>query len=171
QPPRGYRVNVVGQTNILSGTLSGLESGLAVAIVVIFLMLTAYYQSFRTALVIVSVIPAVVTGSLISLSLLGSTLNLQSYMGIIMAVGVSVSNAILVIVQAEIARKTLLKSAAESARFAVNARFRPILMTTLAMTAGMLPLALGLGEGGAQVAPVGQAVIGGLIFSTLTALL
>ncbi|HLS31581.1 MAG TPA: efflux RND transporter permease subunit, partial [Flavobacteriaceae bacterium] len=92
-------------------------------------------------------------------------------MGIIMAVGVSVSNAILVIDQAEIARKTLLKSAAESARFAVNARFRPILMTTLAMTAGMLPLALGLGEGGAQVAPLGQAVIGGLIFSTLTALL
>lgn len=171
EPPRGYKVNFAGQTNILEGTLSGLQSGLAVAIIVIFLMLTAYYQSFKTALVIVSVIPAVVTGSLISLSVLGSTLNLQSYMGIIMAVGVSVSNAILVIDQAEIARKTLFKNAGESARFAISARFRPILMTTLAMTAGMLPLALGLGEGGAQVAPLGQAVIGGLLFSTLTALL
>lgn len=171
QPPRGYRVNIAGQTNILKGTLSGLQSGLVVAIVVIFLMLTAYYQSFKTALVIVSVIPAVVAGGLISLTLLGSTLNLQSYMGIIMAVGVSVSNSVLIIDQAEIARKELLKSAAASASYAIDARFRPILMTTLAMTAGMLPLALGLGEGGAQVAPLGQAVIGGLLFSTLTALM
>src|SRR5699024_9196274 len=171
KPPRGYRVNIAGQSEILSGTLSGLQAGLLVAIVVIFLMLTAYYQSFKTALVIVSVIPAVVAGGLMSLTLLGSTLNLQSYMGIIMAVGVSVANSVLIIDQAENARKKLLESAAVSARIAIETRFRPILMTTLAMTAGMTPLALGLGEGGAQVAPLGQAVIGGLLFSTLTALL
>ncbi len=170
-PPRGYRVNIAGQSKILSGTLSGLQSGLLVAIIVIFLMLTAYYQSFKTALVIISVIPAVVAGGLMSLSLLGSTLNLQSYMGIIMAVGVSVANSVLIIDQAENARNGLLKSAAESALHAIKTRFRPILMTTLAMTAGMMPLALGLGEGGAQVAPLGQAVIGGLLFSTLTTLL
>ncbi len=169
-PPRGYHANLVGKVGILKETLSGLESGLLVAIVVIFLLLTAYYQSFKISLVIVSVVPAVVAGSLLSLSLLGSTLNLQSYMGIIMAVGVSISNAVLLIDQAEIARKRKLLNVPDSIRSAVNTRFRPILMTTIAMVAGMIPMAIGFGEGGGQVAPLGQAVIGGLICSTLTAL-
>lgn len=170
-PPRGYRVRMAGEVNVLSETLSGLQTGLLVAIVVIFLMLTAYYQSFKTSLVILGIIPAVVAGSLLSLLLLGSTLNLQSYMGMIMAVGVSVSNAVLIINQAELFRKEKLKNAAESSQLAVASRFRPILMTALAMIAGMIPMALGLGDGGSQVAPLGQAVIGGLIFSTLTSLL
>lgn len=171
QPERGYHANLVGESNILKDTLAGLESGLLIAIVVIFLMLTAYYQSFKTSLVIIAVVPAVVTGSLLSLTLLDSTLNLQSYMGMIMAVGVSVSNAILVIDQAEIARKVKMRSVRRASELAVQARFRPILMTTLAMTAGMVPMALGLGEGGGQVAPLGQAVIGGLLFSTFSVLL
>ena len=170
-PPRGYSVRMAGEVNVLSETLSGLQSGLLVAIVVIFLMLTAYYQSFKTSLVILGIIPAVVAGSLLSLSLLGSTLNLQSYMGMIMAVGVSVSNAVLIINQAELFRKEKLENAAESSRLAVASRFRPILMTALAMIAGMIPMALGLGDGGSQVAPLGQAVIGGLVFSTFTSLL
>ena len=170
-PPRGYSVRMAGEVNVLSQTLSGLQSGLLVAIVVIFLMLTAYYQSFKTSLVILGIIPAVVAGSLLSLSLLGSTLNLQSYMGMIMAVGVSVSNAVLIINQAEFFRKEKLENAAESSRLAVASRFRPILMTALAMIAGMIPMALGLGDGGSQVAPLGQAVIGGLVFSTFSSLL
>lgn len=171
KPPRGYQVNITGESQLLQDTLSGLEAGLLVAIIVIYLLMTAYYQSFKTSLVIVSVIPAVVAGSLLSLRLLGSTLNLQSYMGMIMAVGVSVSNSVLIIDQAEIARRKLFKTSASSALFAVQTRFRPILMTTLAMTAGMVPMALGLGEGGAQIAPLGQAVIGGLLFSSIAALL
>ena len=170
-PPRGYSARMAGGVNVLSQTLSGLQSGLLVAIVVIFLMLTAYYQSFKTSLVILGIIPAVVAGSLLSLSLLGSTLNLQSYMGMIMAVGVSVSNAVLIINQAEFFRKEKLENAAESSRLAVASRFRPILMTALAMIAGMIPMALGLGDGGSQVAPLGQAVIGGLVFSTFSSLL
>jgi len=170
-PPRGYSARMAGEVNVLSQTLSGLQSGLLVAIVVIFLMLTAYYQSFKTSLVILGIIPAVVAGSLLSLSLLGSTLNLQSYMGMIMAVGVSVSNAVLIINQAEFFRKEKLENAAESSRLAVASRFRPILMTALAMIAGMIPMALGLGDGGSQVAPLGQAVIGGLVFSTFSSLL
>lgn len=169
-PPRGYHKNMVGKVDVLNGTLSGLESGLLIAIVVIFLMLTAYYQSFKTSLVIMAVAPAVVAGSLLSLSALGSTLNLQSYMGMIMAVGVSISNAVLLIDQAEIARKKILFDVSTSIKAAVNTRFRPILMTTIAMISGMIPMALGLGEGGGQVAPLGQAVIGGLLFSTLTSL-
>ena len=171
EPPRGYRVNMIGESQLLKETLSGLEAGLLIAIVVIFLLMTAYYQSFKTSLVIVSVVPAVVAGSLLSLKLLGSTLNLQSYMGMIMAVGVSVSNSVLIIDQAEIARRKLFQASPAAAVSAVKARFRPILMTTLAMTAGMIPMALGLGEGGAQIAPLGQAVIGGLLFSSLAALL
>lgn len=91
-------------------------------------------------------------------------------MGLIMAVGVSVSNAVLVVDQAELSRKRNLTSSAIASRHAVEGRFRPILMTALAMIAGMTPMALGLGEGGSQVAPLGQAVIGGLVFATLTSL-
>lgn len=170
-PPRGYSVKMVGEVNVLRDTLSGLESGLLIAVVVIFLMLTAYYQSFKTSLVIMAVVPAVVAGSLMSLSAIGSTLNLQSYMGMIMAVGVSVSNAVLLVNQAEIFRKKQFENAAVSAKMAIDSRFRPILMTAIAMIAGMTPIALGIGDGGEQVAPLGQAVIGGLIFSTLTSLL
>ncbi|WP_394329740.1 efflux RND transporter permease subunit [Zunongwangia profunda] len=88
-----------------------------------------------------------------------------------MAVGVSVSNAVLIINQSELFRKEKLENAAESSLLAVASRFRPILMTALAMIAGMIPMALGLGDGGSQVAPLGQAVIGGLVFSTFTSLL
>jgi multidrug efflux pump subunit AcrB len=99
----------------------------------------------------------------------GSTLNLQSYMGIIMSVGVSIANSVLLITNAEHLR--IHKSSAwESAEEAAALRLRPILMTTLAMVAGMIPMALGLGEGGDQASPLGRAVIGGLIFSTLAAL-
>ncbi|TPE46248.1 efflux RND transporter permease subunit [Pontibacter mangrovi] len=171
EPPRGVLVSTGGQLQLLEETLSGLQVGLAVAIVVIFLMLAAYYQSFAISTLILSVVPAVIGGSLLTLLLFGSSLNLQSYMGIIMSVGVSVSNAVLMINQAEYNRLDRGMNVKLAAMLASSSRLRPILMTTLAMIMGMVPMASGMGDGGEQVAPLGQAVIGGLLFSTLTALL
>lgn len=171
QPPRGLIISVVGAIDLLKETLANLQTGLLVAITVIFLMLAAFYQSFKISGVILSILPAVIGGCLMMLLVSGSTLNLQSYMGIIMAVGVSVANAILIINQAEIYRLKQGFSALHAARLAASSRLRPILMTASAMIAGMTPLALGLGDGGSQVAPLGQAVIGGLIFSTMASLL
>ena len=120
---------------------------------------------------ILSVVPAVIAGSAIMIWICGSSLNLQSYMGIIMSIGVSVSNAVLLVNQAEWNRKRLNLPASSAAMVAAKSRFRPILMTALAMLAGMFPMALGIGDGGEQIAPLGQAVIGGLLSSTFTILL
>jgi multidrug efflux pump subunit AcrB len=143
---------------------------LGIAIVIIFLLLAANFQSFKLSLTILSSVPAVLVGSLVMLLVCGATLNLQSYMGIIMSVGVSVANAILMITNAENLRLEL-KDARKGAMLAAGSRIRPILMTSFAMIAGMIPMASGMGEGGDQVAPLGQAVIGGLIASTLVSLM
>ena len=171
EPPRGTQVWTEGMLELLDQTLQSLLSGLGVAIIVIFLMLAAYYQSFKVPLIILSVLPAVIAGSLLAVYLTGSTLNLQSYMGIIMALGVSVSNAVLLINQAEFYRKNLALQPRNAARLAASSRLRPVLMTAAAMFAGMLPIAIGIGQGAEQVAPLGRAVIGGLIASTVTILL
>ncbi len=170
EAPRGVLVEMKGQTTLLNDTLAGLQTGLVVAVVIIFLMLASTFQSFRLSIIILSAVPAVVVGALALLLLSGSTLNLQSYMGLIMSVGVSVANAILMITNAENLRLHM-KDAREAVVYAAGSRLRPILMTTIAMIAGMVPMALGLGEGGDQIAPLGQAVIGGLIASTLASLL
>jgi multidrug efflux pump subunit AcrB len=169
-PPRGVLVELGGQTNLLTETLSSLQTGLLVAIVIIFLLLAANYQSFKLSLVILAAIPAVVVGALLMLLACGATLNLQSYMGLIMSVGVSVANAILMVTNAENLRLEVGEPR-RAAVLAANSRIRPILMTSIAMIAGMVPMASGLGEGGDQIAPLGQAVIGGLIMSTLASLL
>lgn len=168
--PRGLFIEPIGLTKVLSETLDSLQSGLLVAIVVIFLMLSANFQSFKVSFVILTTVPAVVLGSLLMLSLCGSTLNLQSYMGIIMSVGVSIANAVLLITNAEQLRK-VSGNALEAAKEAASLRLRPIIMTSFAMIAGMLPMAIGHGEGGDQVSPLGRAVIGGLIFSTFAVLI
>ncbi|KIO76854.1 acriflavin resistance protein [Pedobacter lusitanus] len=168
--PRGVIVEQIGLGKVLDETLSSLQNGLLVAIVVIFLMLSANFQSFRVPLVILATVPAVVLGALLLLKLTGSTLNLQSYMGIIMSVGVSIANAVLLITNAEELRKHN-GNALESAREAAGLRLRPIIMTSVAMVAGMLPMAIGHGEGGDQVSPLGRAVIGGLIASTFAVLI
>jgi multidrug efflux pump subunit AcrB len=168
--PRGMMIEFKGQVKLLTETLTSLQGGLAIAIIIIFLLLAANFQSFKLALVILSSIPAVLAGSLIMLLLCGATLNLQSYMGMIMSVGVSVANAILMITNAENLRLEL-QDAKQAGLMAAGSRIRPILMTSLAMIAGMIPMASGMGEGGDQVAPLGQAVIGGLIASTLVSLL
>jgi multidrug efflux pump subunit AcrB len=167
--PKGVNVQVAGMTPVLDDTMKSLVNGLWMAIVVVFLMLAANFQSFRVSLVVLATVPFVILGSLILLKLTGSTLNLQSYMGVIMAVGVSIANAVLLISNAETLR---LKSgnATQAAIEAANLRIRPIIMTTLAMTAGMLPLAIGFGEGGDQISPLARAVIGGLIASTFAVL-
>lgn len=169
--PKGVIVSIQGQLQLLADTLEGLKSGLVIAIVVIFLMLAAYYQSFALAGMILSVIPAVIAGSLLMLLAFGSTLNLQSYMGIIMSVGVSVSNAFFLADHAERSRFHHKVDVGVAAILAASSRLRPIIMTTLAMVAGMIPMAAGMGEGGEQVAPLGQSVIGGLLMSTFTTLL
>ncbi|PRY35958.1 multidrug efflux pump subunit AcrB [Spirosoma oryzae] len=170
EPPRGVLVELGGQTNLLTDTLSSLQTGLLVAIVIIFLLLAANYQSFKLSLVILAAIPAVVAGALLMLLACGATLNLQSYMGLIMSVGVSVANAILMVTNAENLRLET-GNTRQAVVMAAGSRIRPILMTSIAMIAGMIPMASGFGEGGDQIAPLGQAVIGGLIASTLAALL
>ena len=132
-------------------------------------MLAANFQSFKVSLVVLATLPAVILGSLLLLMLTGSTLNLQSYMGMIMSVGVSISNSVMLITNAEQLRKHN-GDAIKSAKEAVHLRMRPILMTSVAMIAGMIPMAAGLGEGGDQASPLGRAVIGGLIASTFAAL-
>jgi multidrug efflux pump subunit AcrB len=144
--------------------------GLLFAVVVIFLLLTANFQSIQLAVITVSAVPAVLAGSSVALLLWGTTINLQSFMGAIMAVGVAVANAILLVTFAETSRLSG-KSAREAALDGAVSRLRPILMTSLAMIAGMLPLALGLGEGGEQTAPLGQAVVGGLAAATAATLI
>jgi len=168
--PRGLTIETKGLTQVLTETLDSLQSGLVVAIVVIFLMLAANFQSFKVSLTVLCTVPAVLAGSLILLMLTGSTLNLQSYMGMIMSVGVSISNCVLMITNAEELRQKN-GNALLSAKEAASVRLRPILMTSVAMVAGMIPMAAGFGEGGDQAAPLGRAVIGGLIASTFAALL
>jgi multidrug efflux pump subunit AcrB len=168
--PKGLVVELRGTSSLLVETLDGLQTGLLIAIVVIFLLLAANYQSFRLSLAVLSTVPAVILGALLTLLLTGSTLNLQSYMGMIMSTGVSVANAILIVTNAEKLRLEY-RDARRAAVISAAVRLRPILMTSLAMIAGMIPMASGLGEAGDQTAPLGRAVIGGLFFSTLSALL
>jgi multidrug efflux pump subunit AcrB len=167
--PRGMSIETRGLSQTLTETLDSLQTGLLTAVIVIFLMLAANFQSFKVSLVVLSTVPAVLLGSLLLLRVTGSTLNLQSYMGIIMSVGVSIANSVLLITNAEHLRLHN-GNALESAREAAALRLRPILMTSLAMVAGMIPMALGFVEGGDQVSPLGRAVIGGLIASTFAAL-
>ena len=168
--PRGLFVEKRGLSPVLTDTLDNLQSGLLVALVVIFLMLAANFQSFKVSLVVLCTAPAVLVGSLILLLLTNSTLNLQSYMGIIMSVGVSISNAVLLVTNAEHFRIQNGGNAMKAAIDAAAVRMRPILMTSIAMVVGMIPMASGLGDAGDQAAPLGRAVIGGLIASTVAAL-
>ena len=167
--PRGLVVDIRGLSNVLVDTLASLQNGLIVAIIVIFLMLAANFQSFKVSLVTLCTVPAVLLGSLGLLMITGSTLNLQSYMGMIMSVGVSISNSVLLVTNAEELRR-LHGDSIKAAREAAGTRLRPILMTSVAMVVGMIPMASGLGEAGDQAAPLGRAVIGGLIASTFAAL-
>src|SRR5262249_9865361 len=170
EPPPKVNVAVRGQIVPMQQMLDGLKTGLLLAVVVIFLLLAANFQSLKLSLIVVSTVPAVIAGVALTLWLTGTTLNIQSFMGAIMAVGVAVANAILLVTFAERERMSGAASDAASVEGA-QSRLRPILMTSCAMIAGMFPMALGLGEGGEQTAPLGRAVVGGLFFATLATLL
>ncbi len=159
-----------GQIPPMRSMLGGLGVGLVLAIVVIFLLLAANFQSLRLSLVAVSTAPAVISGVVLMLVATHTTLNVQSFIGAIMAFGVAMANAILLITFAE-QRRLKGEAVDVSAVGGAEGRLRPILMTSLAMTAGMVPIALGLGEAGYQSAPLGRAVIGGLGAATLATLL
>jgi multidrug efflux pump subunit AcrB len=175
-PPAKTNVNLRGQIVPLQELLTGFRSGLLTAVVVIFLMLAANFQSLRLSIAVISTVPAVIAGVVVALWVTHTTLNIQSAMGAIMAVGVAVANAILLVTFAERARTeskpdSSLLPATEAAVEGAKSRLRPILMTSLAMIAGMSPMAIGFGRGGEQTAPLGRAVIGGLVFATLATLL
>ena len=170
EPPRGMTVAVRGQLATMQETFTNISAGLLVAVAVIFLLLAANFQSLRLAFAVVSTVPAVLAGVVVMLRLTGTTLNVQSFMGAIMAIGVAVANAILLVTFAEQVRRhggSPLVVAIDAAR----ARMRPVLMTSAAMIAGMVPMALALGEGAAATAPLGRAVIGGLLAATAATLL
>jgi multidrug efflux pump subunit AcrB len=169
-PPRGATVTIRGQIAAMAETFTNITAGLVVAVVVIFLLLAANFQSLRLAFVVVSTVPAVLAGVVVVLFLTGTTLNVQSFMGAIMAIGVAVANAILLVTFAEQSRRRG-ESPLQTAIGAARARMRPVLMTSAAMIAGMVPMALALGEGAEATAPLGRAVIGGLAAATLATLI
>jgi multidrug efflux pump subunit AcrB len=170
EPPRGVTIAVRGQIPPLEETINGLQNGLLLTVAVIFLLLAANFQSFRLGLAVGLIAPAVLSGVVAMLLLTGTTLNVQSFMGTIMVLGVAGADSILLIAYAERFRREG-RSVFDAAWEGGCARLRALLMTVTAMTAGMLPLALALGAGTEQTAPLGRAVIGGLLVSTLATML
>jgi multidrug efflux pump subunit AcrB len=168
KPPDVF-THIFGQMPTLEHMVSGLGMGLGIAIIVVFLLLAANFESLALSLCVLSTAPAVIGGALLMLLATRSTLNIQSFMGIIMAIGVAVANAILLVTFAERSRKAS-EDSASAALEGARTRLRPILMTSCAMLAGMLPMASGLSEGGEQMAPLGRAVLGGLLASTVATL-
>jgi multidrug efflux pump subunit AcrB len=165
EPPPGVNVALRGQVIPMQEMMSGLRYGLILAVAAIFLLLMANFQSLRLPLIVVSTLPAVLAGVVLALWMTNTTLNIQSFMGAIMSLGVAVANAILLVTFAERARAAGVNSA-EAALEGARSRLRPILMTSAAMIAGMLPMALS----GGQAAPLGRAVVGGLVAATCATL-
>jgi len=170
EAPRGTKVVLLGQVNTMEKAFSGLLFGLLGAVVLIYFLIVINFQSWRDPLVILSALPAAMAGLVWMLFSTRTTLSVPALTGAIMCMGVATANSVLVIT---FARERLAESgqAITAALDAGFVRFRPVLMTALAMVIGMLPMALGLGEGGEQNAPLGRAVIGGLIFATIATLI
>jgi len=167
--PHGSTVTVQGQVKSMNTSFTGLTLGLIGAVVLVYLLLAVNFQSWLDPLVVVSGAPGALAGILWMLFVTQTTLNVPSLTGAIMTIGVSTANSVLVVTFANERRAEGL-SALEAAIDAGYTRLRPVLMTALAMILGMIPMALALGEGGEQNAPLGRAVIGGLLIATLTTL-
>ena len=167
--PPGVAIRVRGQAQAMRSSFRGMGQGLVLAIALVYLLMVVNFQSWLDPLIIIMAVPGALAGILWMLAVSGSSLNVESFMGSIMAVGVAVANSILVVNFANDMRREGL-SAFQAALEAGRVRFRPVVMTALAMIIGMLPMALALGEGGEQNAPLGRAVIGGLIAATVTTL-
>jgi multidrug efflux pump subunit AcrB len=169
--PKGTRISVRGQSESMFTSFRSLGFGLILAIVLVYMLLVVLFQSWIDPFIILVAVPGALTGILWMLAATSTTLNVESFMGAIMAVGIAVSNSILLVNHANDARaENAAMTALEAAMDAGRTRLRPVLMTALAMILGMLPMALALGEGGEQNAPLGRAVIGGLVVATLVTL-
>jgi len=167
--PRGSFLTVRGQLQTMRTAYIGLLAGLGFSIVLVYLLIVVNFQSWLDPFIIITALPAALAGIVVFLFLTGTTLSVPALMGAIMSIGVATANSILVVAFA----KERLGEHGDAARAAIEAgftRFRPVLMTALAMIIGMVPMALGLGEGGEQNAPLGRAVIGGLLCATIATL-
>ena len=167
--PPGTKVTIRGQTQAMQQSFTTLGAGIVLAIILVYLLMVANFQSWLEPLIILMAVPGALAGVLWMLALTGTTINVESLMGAIMAVGVGVANGNLLIIFAN----DLREEGREATKAAIEAgvtRLRPIMMTALAMVLGMLPMALALGEGSEQSAPLGRAVIGGLLVATMMTL-
>src|SRR5881398_846048 len=169
--PRGTFLNVRGQVDSMNKSFAGIGAGILFAIVLVYFLMTVNFQSWTDPFIIIMALPGALSGIIWMLFITGTTLNVPSLMGAIMAIGVATANSILVVTFANDERcGDKPKNSHDAALSAGFTRLRPVVMTALAMIIGMLPFSLGLGEGGEQNAPLGRAVIGGLIFATFATL-
>jgi len=171
-PPKNTRIRIRGQSESMYESFRSLGLGLVLAIALVYLLLVTLFQSWVDPFIIIFAVPGALVGILWMLAITGTTLNVESLMGSIMAVGIAVSNSILLVsfaneVRVDRPELTALQAALEAGK----TRLRPVLMTALAMIIGMAPMALAIGEGGEQNAPLGRAVIGGLLVATVTTLI
>jgi multidrug efflux pump subunit AcrB len=168
--PRGTSVRIKGQVESMQSSFRGLSYGLFFAVLLVYLLMVVNFQSWVDPLVILMALPGALAGIAWMLFLSHTTLSVPALMGSIMCVGVATANSILVVTFANDQRRKLNLDATRAALVAGMTRLRPVIMTALAMIIGMLPMSLGSGEGGEQNAPLGRAVIGGLLLATLTTL-
>jgi multidrug efflux pump subunit AcrB len=168
--PRGTFIAVRGQIQTMRSSYLGLLMGLGLAVVLVYMLIVINFQSWLDPFIIITALPAALTGIVLFLFLTHTTLSVPALMGALMCMGIATANSILVVSFA----KERLREHGDSVRAAIESgatRFRPVVMTALAMIIGMVPMALGLGDGGEQNAPLGRAVIGGLIAATVATLL
>jgi multidrug efflux pump subunit AcrB len=168
--PPSVQVNIRGQNQVMEESFRSLLLGLLVAVVLVYFLMVILFQSWIDPFIIMFAVPGAMVGILWILAVTGTTINVESLMGSIMAVGIAVSNSILLVSFANDIRVERGISAFEAALEAGKTRLRPVLMTALAMIIGMVPMALALGEAGEQNAPLGRAVVGGLVVATVVTL-
>ena len=169
EAPKATQLVVRGQVQTMNASFQGLGQGLIGAIVLVYLLMVVNFQSWTEPFIIITALPGALAGIVWMLFLTGTTLSVPALMGAIMCIGVATANSILVISFAK-ERMAELKNARRAVLEAGTTRLRPVIMTALAMIIGMIPMSLGLGEGGEQNAPLGRAVIGGLIVATVATL-
>jgi len=168
--PKGAQLSVRGQVKSMHDSFTGLGLGMIFAVLLVYLLMVVNFQSWLDPFIILTALPGAACGILWMLFLSGTTFSVPSLMGAIMCVGVATANSILMVTFANDQRNAGMTAIAAAASAGAT-RLRPVLMTALAMIIGMLPMSLGMGEGGEQNAPLGRAVIGGLLVATVTTLL
>jgi multidrug efflux pump subunit AcrB len=168
--PKGSAINIRGQSQSMRDSFTGLGYGLVFAVMLVYLLMVINFQSWLDPLIILMALPGAMAGILWMLWATGTTISVPALMGAIMSIGVATANSILMITFANDQRRDHQMNAHDAALSAGVTRLRPVIMTALAMIIGMLPMSLGLGEGGEQNAPLGRAVIGGLSLATFATL-